>query len=711
MMSIIGARTVGAASVPPTVMGGNPSCASLGYSFGFKPQPEPPPSGTYTIPGTMETITITSDGTTFSWTSTLGIDAVIVKGGSNANVYVYDPPAESFGDSGLNAPNNSSGGPAAISHIEFCYDFEVAVSKTANTTFTRTYGWTITKDADATYDLFTGDSVSHAYTVTVDKDAGTDSAWAVSGAITITNPAPVSATITGVSDSISGFGDVVVNCGVSFPYALAAGGTLNCTYSTPLPDGTARTNTAMVNTSGAVGGGTGEADVTFGAPTNVVNDSVTVSDTNDAFDGPYTVDDDTTWTYTTVFTCDVDEGTHVNTATIEETEQSDTATVNVNCYELSVRKTADEALTRTWSWTIDKIADQTSLNLTPGQQFFVNYEVTVDATSADSKWAVSGDISVHNPAPIAATINTVADIVSPDIVATVDCGVTFPYTLVAGGTLLCDYSADLPNADSRTNTATATLQNYEYEDGVGTPDGTSDFTGSAAVNFAGAAVSEVDECIDVSDTNLVGSLGTVCAADAPRTFTYSLSFGQHPNADVQLECGPNTHENVASFVTNDTGTTGSDSWVVDATVKCVEGCTLTQGYWKTHSSYGPAPKDDAWFAIGDVDKDGISEGPDETFFKSGKSWYEVFWTAPAGNPYYNLAHQYMAAKLNIANGASSTPAVDAAILAAESLFNTYTPAQVAGLKANSSVRKQFVELAITLDSYNNGLIGPGHCSE
>jgi hypothetical protein len=80
----------------------------------------------------------------------------------------------------------------------------------------------------------------------------------------------------------------------------------------------------------------------------------------------------------------------------------------------------------------------------------------------------------------------------------------------------------------------------------------------------------------------------------------------------------------------------------------------------------------------------------------------VFWTPPAGNAYYNLAHQYMAAKLNILNGASTTPAATAAIAGAEALFN----AQGIG---DTTLNK--AERTAALDKYNNGLIGPGHCSE
>ncbi|MDX2136158.1 MAG: SdrD B-like domain-containing protein [Saprospiraceae bacterium] len=128
------------------------------------------------------------------------------------------------------------------------------------------------------------------------------------------------------------------------------------------------------------------------------------------------------------------------------------------------------------------------------------------------------------------------------------------------------------------------------------------------------------------------------------------------------------------------------------------GCTLTQGYWKTHSKYGPAPYDPTW----------ALQGEDTPFFLSGKTWYEVLWTPPSGgNGYYILAHQYIAARLNFLNGASSTQQVTAAFNAATTLFNTYTPAQWSGLP--KSVKDQFISLASTLDQYNNGIIGPGHC--
>jgi hypothetical protein len=42
-----------------------------------------------------------------------------------------------------------------------------------------------------------------------------------------------------------------------------------------------------------------------------------------------------------------------------------------------------------WSWTIDKVGDQTELTLSPGQSFLVNYTVELDATSVGE-----GDLTV-----------------------------------------------------------------------------------------------------------------------------------------------------------------------------------------------------------------------------------------------------------------------------------------------------------------------------
>jgi hypothetical protein len=691
-------RPAGATDVTPIFVAGNPSCTALGYAFGFKV--DPPNAGTYSIDG-INTVTVTTDGVNFNWSSTLAMDAVISKGGPNANVYVYSP--ERTSDTGLHSPiNPNNGTPFGLSHIDFCFDYEVSVSKTAETSFTRTWQWQIDKSvAPAHWELFTGDTGTSRYTVAVARTGYTDSGWAVHGTISIHNPSPMNATIASVSDLItgSGIGSIgpAVNCGVGFPYALGSNQTLECTYATALPDGAGRTNTATVATTGTVGGGSGSAAVTFGDPTTQVNASIHVADSNG---GSWQFGDSGSVSYDRAFQCP--GGVYGNTATIVETGQSDSASVSVQCYNLTVTKDARTALDRDWEWTIVKTADQQVLTLTPGQQFLVNYQVDLSAASADSNWSAHGTIQVHNPHPTrAAVLLGVADVVGGGIDALVNCGVGFPYALAPGADLSCTYTVDLPSAATRTNTATATRQAFAYgPDGSGTPAGTTSASGTAMVDFSNASVSSFDECVDVTDS-LQGALGTVCAANAPKSLTYSRWVGPFASPG---ECGDRNVNNTAAFTTNDTGATGDDSWTVLVHVVCQQGCTLTPGYWKTHSRRGPAPYDDTWTQLGPLQENKV-------FFLSGKTYYQALWQAPAGNAYYILAHAWIATTLNGLNGASMPAEVQSAWNEATTLFQAWTPAQIAAQKGNQQPRKRMLELAGLLDMYNNGLLGPGHCSE
>ena len=100
---------------------------------------------------------------------------------------------------------------------------------------------------------------------------------------------------------------------------------------------------------------------------------------------------------------------------------------------------------------------------------------------------------------------------------------------------------------------------------------------------------------------------------------------------------------------------------------CDYGCTLTFGYWKTHSQYGPAPYDATWEQI-------QPNGENSNFFLSGKNWHQVLWTSPAGgSAYYILAHQYIAAVLNQKNGATSTTTVNLALATAQNFFAAHFP--------------------------------------
>lgn len=545
-----------------------------------------------------------------------------------------------------------------------------------------------------------------------------DSDWGVKGTITVFNPAAIPAEITGVSDTVSGVGTASVSCGVTFPYTLAAGQSLNCTYDRSLPNADERTNTATAtlqnydyNPAG-VGTASGTTDfsraavaVSFAAPAITdVNASITVSDTNG---GEWNFSDSGSVSYSETFFCSEDEGNHHNIATIEETGQQASADVDVTCYELTVAKTVETAFNRYWTWEIDKSADASELLLSAGQLYLVNYDVLVDTLSyTDADFNVSGTIKVTNPAPMDASLNSVTDDMTGYPGITVDCPAM---TVPAGDSLTCTYSQDVSDASTRVNTATAVQQNFSYDSSmVASPAGTTSYSDSKDVIFDSTPADQIDECVDVYDDNLAapGYLGTVCADQAPTTFSYSLWFGLHPDAEVQLLCGYNEHLNTAMFETNDTQTTGDDTWIVNADVACDYGCTLTPGYWKTHSSYGPAPYDNTW--------DLLLFDEETPFFLSGQTYYEVLWTNPkGGNAYYILAHAYIAAELNVLNGASMPDNVLKAFEDAAELFTHWAPETVASLKgkAGKEVRADFILLATILDDYNNGFYGPGHCTE
>jgi hypothetical protein len=145
----------------------------------------------------------------------------------------------------------------------------------------------------------------------------------------------------------------------------------------------------------------------------------------------------------------------------------------------------------------------------------------------------------------------------------------------------------------------------------------------------------------------------------------------------------------------------------DFSATCAVGCTLTWGYWKTHgipdcgNSANPHP-DDTWLLL----PGGL--GTDTIFYLSDQTYCEVMLTAPKGNSYYSLAHQFIAAQLNQLAGASIPPDVLDAYNEALMLFETYTPDDV---KNSFDLKAQFNALVGILDDYNSGLIGPGHCAE
>jgi hypothetical protein len=687
---------------------------------------DPGRSGTFTSADGLLTATIlthdTDLGPTFEWTSDYGVDAVIAKGSNNADAFVYDPPkAEDFGDSNLHAPLQDNGKYAGLSHISFCYDIELKVTKDAKPSFTRTFDWTIDKSVKpASWDLFKGDSGTSKYTISVTKSAPKDSNFAVEGSITIKNPDPTNpAKVTNVLDVITQAGTInaAVTCPDPYPFTVPANGTVTCTYKATEADGLTGapgTNKATVQTASdsKVKGGSGTAEFKFDNPTKVVNDSITVEDSfANATGNPWTFDKTSSVDYLRKFACG-ETRTVNNTATIKETGQSDSASVKVNCYDLGVKKDAQTSLTRTYKWTItkaaweaDESAKVSDLTLSVGQTYPVKYLVTVDSSGfTDSAWKVKGNITISNPSPINAELDSVSDVVSPDIAASVDCP---SLSVPANGSLVCSYKADLTNANDRTNTATAKLKNNDYApDGTATPSGTTDFSGSTPVSFASATITKVDDNVTVTDTNKVDPLGTANVSDAPKTFKYNYNVGPYDKCGIKSPI-----DNTATFTTDDTGTKGDAKWTINVKVPCT-GCTLTIGYWKTHAdSQSRRTNPIATFQV--LDKVGGTiylgtQGGAKTVAVDKTNVVSILNDAGSSNGIKKLYAQLLGAKLNIANGADPS-AVQSTIDAADAFLANKNAADWDSL--TKAQKNNVLSWMTKLDQYNNGLSGPGHCSE
>lgn len=115
--------------------------------------------------------------------------------------------------------------------------------------------------------------------------------------------------------------------------------------------------------------------------------------------------------------------------------------------------------------------------------------------------------------------------------------------------------------------------------------------------------------------------------------------------------------------------------------------------------FGKAPYDNMWSSIGE----------NTGFFNSGKTYYEVLWTPPKGNAYYQLAHQYVAAKLNIEKGAYVPLEIKTAIENATNKFENYTPSNT--ILFQDLEKEEWTSLANLLTDFNEGAIGSGECVE
>lgn len=436
---------------------------------------------------------------------------------------------------------------------------------------------------------------------------------------------------------------------------------------------------------------------------------------------------------------------------------ADSAMVTVACRTVSVVKSANTRYDRDYAWTPDKhvvvtpadaqnalgclpdpivggtyagnfLCDDIDVTLNAGGSYQTVYRLAgTRSIESESGFMVSGNILITWPSDATPQFSP-AD---PSDTLHFDGGATqavVPICEAPGATSLsCNYDAAVADKTAGYNEASIQRVVKCYDAAGNASDcGLKSYTSNQAAFSFGAPSTEADACIVASDLfngtpdlNLGGSFGWIVEPLVCDSFAKFVTGDINPDPNIvesldifaawilptQVGAGNTCEFMVPNVLTlsgigeAQLGVNASDEAVVTVKVPelCVpEGCTYTQGYWKTHSKYGPAPYDATWAVIGE----------DTLFFSSGQTWYKVFWTPPkGGNAYYILAHQYMAARLNAEAGAGAPPAVQAAIAQATAWFTGRSSAAPKG-----AARDTAMNLAAILAAYNEGTTGPGHCS-
>jgi YVTN family beta-propeller protein len=117
-------------------------------------------------------------------------------------------------------------------------------------------------------------------------------------------------------------------------------------------------------------------------------------------------------------------------------------------------------------------------------------------------------------------------------------------------------------------------------------------------------------------------------------------------------------------------------------------CPLGQGFWKNHP--------EAW-PVSSLTLGSQSYTQDELL--------ALFDTPPRGDASVILAHQLIAAKLNVANGADPTP-ISATISDADRLLSGFTGKLPYHVRPSSATGRAMINDATVLERYNNGQLTP-----
>jgi hypothetical protein len=127
-----------------------------------------------------------------------------------------------------------------------------------------------------------------------------------------------------------------------------------------------------------------------------------------------------------------------------------------------------------------------------------------------------------------------------------------------------------------------------------------------------------------------------------------------------------------------------------------DGCTYTVGYWKNH---GPGSRQGNEWPVNQL--------PIGANVYTDAQLMSILNQPTRGNGLVSLARQLIAAKLNIANGASNEEILET-IIAADQLIGSLLVPPVGDGYLSPSVTSALTQ---ALADFNEGITGPGHCDD
>ncbi|MFL4476393.1 LPXTG cell wall anchor domain-containing protein, partial [Paeniglutamicibacter sp. MACA_103] len=466
--------------------------------------------------------------------------------------------------------------------------------------FNRSYLWEIDKtpvNGAGPYTTDANGDVVVDYRVTVKPNDPEDSAWAMSGVMTVKNPNTWQDITATLSDSVNVGGDAA--CTVTgttgtnpvgdadpdtegfqavIPKDSTQGFSYRCTFVTlPRYEGT---NTAKATWDAAKAAtpkaeATGSAAVTMGTWTQApLNNVVTVTDDHHAFDPAWTI----TWSagmaaqtrdYKVKWTVPAaSAGTcmgFTNTATVAGANDftvSDQATIKA-CRPagLSVKKTADAGYHRTYLWDIEKtVVGPDTVNAGEDHNAVVDYGITVTSKGyEDDAKTLSGEITVTNPNRFGGDIEvTVSDNTTLEgLVCTVDPAadvnpdadgvqVTVPQAALSGEVWVDGKKKVAYNCDA----SSVTEANYTGQTNTASITWSGGKASSQPIDIAFRLKGATDETVDILDQlvdpdSTPKNLGSVSFSDIPdgEWATWSKTFNDELTHEATLgECTPFTNK-------------------------------------------------------------------------------------------------------------------------------------------------------------------------